>query len=179
MPTFNTLKQVRDELATVLSLAQRLNLHDGPLDRIRIQRGVDNWVVSDPDNNASAFLPPSKALGATKTDAWRTLYNMREILWAVATKHPEIVEPINAPPLTLPVLTTVAELEPGDVFAYSQHPGKGDRLSPVISVADIAGRSTVLGDNTYPDGMTRVIYENSDAFGTLFYAHEKVYRANR
>lgn len=75
--------------------------------------------------------------------------------------------------------TTISELTPGDIFAYSPGPGLGDRLVPVVSVEDISGQPLAAGDGVYPEGMHRVRYENSDALGTLFYGHEIVYRAKR
>lgn len=86
-------------------------------------------------------------------------------------------------PTYLPVKTTVAELQPGDKFDYSTRPGKGFRDSPVVSVTNIGGTTlhgAVPGPaNNYADGMHRVIFENSDELGTLFYGHETVYRAER
>lgn len=90
-----TMKQLKDELNHVLVLAEQLNLHDGSLERVSIQRGVSSWIVSDPDNTASLFLPVSKGLGDTKSQAWRTLLNVREALGAVKLRHPEIITPIT------------------------------------------------------------------------------------
>lgn len=86
-------------------------------------------------------------------------------------------------PAPLPVKTTVAELQPGDKFDYNTRPGKGFRDSPVVSVTNIGGTTlhgaTPGAGNNYAEGMYRVIFEDSDNLGTLFYGHETVYRANR
>jgi hypothetical protein len=83
----------------------------------------------------------------------------------------------------LPIKTTVAELQPGDKFAYNSRPGGEFRDSPVVSVTNIGG-TTLHGatpgpGNNYADGMHRVIFEDSDGLGTLYYGHETVYRAKR
>lgn len=75
--------------------------------------------------------------------------------------------------------TTISELTPGDIFAYTPIPGHGERLVPVVSVEDISGQPVAAGDGVYPEAMHRVRYEDSDALGTLFYGHEVVYRAKR
>lgn len=86
-------------------------------------------------------------------------------------------------PAPLPIETTVADLKPGDKFAYSSRPGAEFRDSPVVSVTNIGGTTlqgaTPDSGNTYADGMHRVIFEDSDGLGTLFYGHETVYRAKR
>jgi hypothetical protein len=89
----------------------------------------------------------------------------------------------NFGPAHLPVKTTVAELQSGDKFDYNTRPGKSFRDSAVVSVTDIGGTTlhgaTPGAGNKYAEGMHRVIFEDSDGLGTLFYGHETVYRAKR
>lgn len=83
-----TIREVRSMLDTVLRRAERLGLTDGRTHHVSIQRGVSGWIVSDPDSVVSSFLPVSKGIGATKNEAWRALLCIREVLMAVAVKHP-------------------------------------------------------------------------------------------
>lgn len=87
-----TKYMVSKKLADVLNQAAALNLTDGPHDRVSLARGVDGWIVRDPDNVAYSFLPVSKGLGKTKTEAWRLLHVIQEVMFAVAVRHPEIVK---------------------------------------------------------------------------------------
>ena len=80
----------------------------------------------------------------------------------------------------LPTKTTVSALKPGDVFDYQRFPDANFRNSPVVSVEHIGGQAVISDpQETYPQGMYRVRYEDSDALGTLYYGDEPVYRANR
>lgn len=95
--SFITKMHVEVELVKVLRLAEELSLTEGTTTNVSLRRGNTDWIVVDPDNVVSSFLPVSKSLGGTKSQAWRTLLCLRETLTAVKLAHPQIVKTIPAP----------------------------------------------------------------------------------
>lgn len=85
---------VEANLRRVLKSAESLSLLTGDASRVTFEKGVDGWRINDPDNVTFMFMPVSMGLGRTKADAWRTLYNMNEVMFAVKVRHPEIVREV-------------------------------------------------------------------------------------